>query len=69
MPQVKKKKATKTTKKAVATKVHKKACCRTACKKSKGLTTGEKLHLYVVTALAIVAGVLLCLDAAMMIAA
>ena len=69
MPQVKKKKVTKTTKKAVATKAHKKACCRTACKKGKNITTGERIHLYVVTALAIIAGVLLCLDAAMMIIA
>lgn len=65
MPQVKKKKVTKTTKKATcASKTHKKACCRTACKKGKGITTAERMHIYVVTTLAIITGLLICIDAA-----
>ena len=67
MPQVKKKKSTKTTKKATcASKTHKKTCCRTACKKGKGVSTAERMHVYIVTALAIAAGVLLCMDAAIL---
>ena len=67
MPQVKKKKATKTTKKAsTATKTHKKSCCRTACKKGKGISSTERMHVYIVTVLAIATGVLLCMDVAMM---
>ena len=70
MPQTKKKKSTKTAKRVTtASKTHKKACCRTNCKKcNKELSNTERMHIYVVTALSITAAILLCTDAAMMMA-
>ena len=67
MAQAKKKTATKTAKKTTAkkTQCRKQACTRTA--KCKGVTNQERMHIYAITAMAIVAGVLLCADAAMMI--
>ncbi len=66
MAQAKRKTATKTAKKTTAkkTQCRKQACTRTA--KSQGVTQQEKMHIYIVTAMAIVAGILLCADAAMM---
>ena len=66
MAQAKRKTATKTAKKATAkkTQCRKQACTRTA---KKGVTQQEKMHVYIVTAMAIIAGILLCADAAMMI--
>lgn len=66
MAQAKRKTATKTAKKTTArkTQCRKKTCNRTA--KAKGITNQEKMHIYVVTALAMIAGILLCADAAMM---
>jgi hypothetical protein len=66
MAQAKRKTATKTAKKTTAkkTQCRKQACTRTA--KNKGVTQQEKMHIYIVTAMAIVAGILLCADAAMM---
>lgn len=66
MAQAKRKTATKTAKKATAkkTQCHKKAC---TCTAKKGVSQQEKLHIYIVTAMAIIAGVLLCANAAMMI--
>ena len=67
MPQTKKKKSTKTAKKATtATKTHKKVASRTNCKKAQELTNTERMHVYIVTSLSIVAAILLCTDAAMM---
>ena len=67
MAQAKRKTATKTAKKTTArkTQCRKQACTRTA--KCKGVTQQEKMHIYIVTAMAIIAGVLLCANAAMMI--
>lgn len=66
MAQAKRKTATKTAKKATAkkTQCRKQACTRTA---KKGVSRQEKMHIYIVTAMAIIAGILLCADAAMMI--
>ena len=66
MAQAKRKTATKTAKKATAkkTQCRKQTCTRTA--KRQEVTNGERMHVYAVTALAIVAGVLLCANAAMM---
>ena len=65
MAQAKRKTATKTAKKTTAkkTQCRKQACTRTA---KKDITNQEKMHIYIVTAMAIVAGILLCADAAMM---
>ena len=67
MATAKRKTATKTAKKTTArqTMTRKKACART--KKCQDITNAERMHIYVVTALAMVAGILLCADAAMMI--
>ena len=67
MAQAKRKTATKTAKKTTArkTQCRKKTCTRTA--KSKGISNQERMHIYIVTAMAMVAGILLCADAAMMI--
>ena len=64
MAQAKKKTATKTAKKTTARscQAHKKSCTRT--KKQQGISQSEKVHVYVVTAMAIIAGILLCADAA-----
>ena len=67
MAQAKKKTATKTAKKATARKTtqsRKKACTRTT--KCRDISTKEKMHIYVVTALGMIAGILLCADAAML---
>lgn len=66
MAQAKRKTATKTAKKTTAkkTQCRKKTCCRTA--KKQGITNQERMHVYIVTAMAMIAGILLCADAAMM---
>ncbi len=66
MAQAKKKTATKTAKKASARKAqcHKKACSRTA---KKQISRQEKMHVCMVAGMSIIAGVLLCANAAMMI--
>ncbi|MBR2709290.1 hypothetical protein IKE98_03125 [Candidatus Saccharibacteria bacterium] len=66
MAQAKKKTATKTAKKATAarTQCRKKACTRTA---KKQVSEREKMHIYAVTGMSILAGVLLAANAAMMI--
>lgn len=67
MATAKRKTATRTAKKTTAKKTacRKKACCRTV--KRKDITNQERMHIYIVTAMAIIAGILLCTDAAMMI--
>ena len=67
MAQAKRKTATRTAKKTTARKTttRKKSCARTA--KQQGISNQERMHVYIVTAMAIVAGILLCADAAMMI--
>lgn len=64
MPQTKKK-STKTARKPVTKTTHKKAASRTS--KTKGISPTEKWHVYIVTSLSIIAGILLCADAAIMI--
>ena len=67
MAQAKKKTATKTAKKQTARgcQARKKTCTRTA-KKQQGISQQERMHVYIVTAMAMVAGILLCANAAMM---
>ena len=66
MAQAKKKTATRTTKKtATRAQAQRKAATRTT--KYKSLSGKEKLHIYVITAMSIIAGILLCANAAMMI--
>lgn len=65
MAQAKKKTATKTKKTAAKSTTRKKACTRTA--KCKGVSSKERLHIYIVTAMGMIAGILLCADVAMMI--
>ena len=66
MATAKKKTATKTAKKTTAkkTQCRKKSCCRTA--KYQRISGKERMHIYIVTAMAMTAGILLCADAAMM---
>ena len=67
MAHAKRKTATRTAKKATARKTtgsRKKACTRTT--KCKGISTKEKMHIYAVTVLGMIAGILLCIDAAML---
>ena len=66
MAQAKRKTATKTAKKATAkkTQCRKQACTRTA---KKDITNQDRMHVYIVTGMSIIAGILLCANAAMMI--
>ena len=67
MAQAKKKMATKTAKKqASQTQARKKAATRTA--KCRGVSRQEKMHIYAITGMSIIAGVLLLADAVMMMA-
>ncbi len=63
MAQTKKKTATKTAKKTTCNKCRKKACART----NKGISNKERMHIYIITAMGMIAGILLCANAAMMI--
>lgn len=68
MAQAKKKTSTKTKKttaKASPRKTNSRACTRTA--KCKGVSSSERVHVYFIAAMSIIAGVLLCADVAMMI--
>jgi hypothetical protein len=60
MPQAKKKKSTKTAKKPTAKK--------TTCRKKAVVSSRERAHIYFVTALSIITALLLCLDAAIVVA-
>ncbi|MDO4746849.1 MAG: hypothetical protein Q4A70_00685 [Candidatus Saccharibacteria bacterium] len=66
MAQAKKKTATKTAKKTTArkTQCHKKSCSCTRAQK--GISSQEKMHIYMITGMSIIAGILLCANAAMM---
>ena len=68
MAQAKRKTATRTAKKPCAKKAQcrKKSCARTA--KCKSVDNKERIHVYIVTAMAMIASILLCANAAMMIA-
>ena len=65
MAQAKKKSSTKTKKKTTTRKTGSRANTRST--KCKGISNKERMHVYVVMMLSIVAGVLLCADIAMMI--
>jgi|GEM_PF-3331791 len=67
MAQAKKKQSTKTAKKTTArsTAARKKSCTRT-CKKQ--ASQSDKMHVYIVTAMSMVAAILLCANVAMMMA-
>ena len=67
MAQAKKKTATRTKK---ATQQQRKTGSRANTrtrKKQQGISSQEKMHIYIVTAMAMIAGLLLCANAAMMI--
>ena len=67
MAQAKKKTATKTAKKtAVKARTQKKAATRTT--KCKQISNQDRMHIYIVTAMGMIAGILLCANAAMMMA-
>ena len=66
MAQAKRKTATRNKKATQQRKTGSRANTRTA--KKQQITQSEKIHVYIITAMAIVAGVLLCANAAMMIA-
>ena len=68
MAQAKKKQSTKTAKKAPAKSgARKKACTKTA--KCKCISTKDRNHVYVITAISMIACILLCASVAMMIVA
>ena len=66
MAQAKRKTATKTAKKTTArkTQCHKKQCSRSCAKKT--ISNQERMHIYAITGMSIIAGILLCANAAMM---
>lgn len=64
MAQAKKKQSTKTSKKAPAKKAGSRANTKSC--KCKDISNKERMHIYIVTAMSLVAGILLCADAAMM---
>ena len=66
MAQAKKKTATRTAKKTTArkTQCRKQACTRTA---KKNISRQDKMHVYIIAGMSIIAGILLCANAAMMI--
>ncbi|MDO4526833.1 MAG: hypothetical protein Q4B87_01950 [Candidatus Saccharibacteria bacterium] len=66
MAQTKRKTSTRTAKKTTsASRTHKRVASRTCCKKGsyKSVSGRERMHLFIVTALSIIAGILLCTDA------
>ena len=63
MSQAKKKTATKTAKKPQARPAKK--CTKTVCKKQ---DKAEKFHIYIITALSMITAILLCADAALIMA-
>ena len=66
MAQAKKKQATRTKKSTSRPQqARRKACMRTA--KKQQITQAEKMHTYLVMAMAVVAGALLCANAVMMV--
>lgn len=65
MAQAKRKTATRTKKTTQQRKSGSRTNTRTA--KKQQISQSDKIHIYIVTAMAIVAGVLLCANAAMMI--
>ena len=67
MAQAKKKTSTKTAKKSRASQgAHRKSCSKTM--KSKGISNQERMHLFIVLAMSMIACILLCADIAMVMA-
>jgi hypothetical protein len=64
MPQAKKKQATKTAAKKKTCRARKKTCTKTCAK----VDNREKMHVYIVTVMGMIAALLLCADVAMVIA-
>jgi len=66
MAQAKKKQSTKTARKSTAKPscTHKKACSRTS--KKQQVSQSDKMHVYIVTAMSMIAAILLCANVAMM---
>ena len=67
MAQAKRKTATRTKKATQQRKTGSRANTRTR-KKQQAVSSQERMHIYIVTAMAMIAGILLCADAAMMMA-
>ena len=64
MAQAKRKTLTKTAKKSRASQgARRKACTKTM--KSQGISNRERMHLFIILAMSIIAGILLCADVAM----
>ena len=66
MAQAKRKKSTRTAKKPQAARKTGSRANTCTRKKQQGISDQERMHVYIVTAMAIIAGVLLCANAAMM---
>ena len=66
MAQAKKKKSTKTNKKSTARRTGSRVNTRT--NKCKGISNKERMHIYIVTAMSMIATLLLCADVAMVMA-
>lgn len=68
MAQAKKKTATRTKKSgSQQRRTGSRANTRT-CKKQKGISNQERMHIYIVTAMAMIAGILLCANAVIVMA-
>ena len=67
MAQAKRKTATRTKKQQAKRQTGSRANTRTR-KKQQSITQQERMHIYIVTAMAMIAGILLCANAAIMIA-
>ena len=65
MPQAKKKAATKTARKTTAKKSGRKSCSKNM--RCAQISTAERNHVYLVTAMSIITAILLCANIAMMI--
>ena len=64
MAQAKRKTSTKTAKKSRASQgARRKACTKTM--KSQGISNRERMHLFIILAMSIIAGILFCTDVAM----
>lgn len=68
MAQAKKKQSTKTAKKPAAKQncARKKSCTRT--NKKQQISKSDRMHVYIVTAMSMIAGILLCANVAMLAA-
>ena len=68
MAQAKKKTATKTAKKTTARAAKSRATRTTAAKKTKDISNAERWHIYLITGMSMITVILLCADAAMLMA-